>query len=121
MVDDAIRLDKWLWHARITKTRTLAQKLVLSGKVRVNRVKALAPGRQIRVGDTLTINHPSGILVYQIAAISQRRGPYSQARLLYNDLGSTMSPAAPTERPQTLKKPDKRDRRAISALRAKNV
>lgn len=124
MAEDAIRIDKWLWHARVTKTRSLAQKLVSSGKVRVNRTKVLAPGRAVRVGDTLTISLPRHVVIYRIAAIAGRRGPYAEARELYVNLSERSSrqpeftmanPSADTGRP------DKRQRRAIAVLRGKNT
>ena len=55
------RLDKWLWHARVVRTRTLAQKLVEAGKVRVNRAKTHPPSQAVRVGDVLTIVLPGAV------------------------------------------------------------
>ena len=53
--DDRQRIDKWLWFARIAKSRTLAQKLAMSGRVRVNRERHQSASRLIRTGDILTI------------------------------------------------------------------
>ena len=54
------RLDKWLWFARITKTRTLATRLVTSGKVRVDRERVVKPSRMIQPGEVVTIIGPNG-------------------------------------------------------------
>ncbi len=87
MADDAQRVDKWLFHARIVKTRTLAQKLVAGGHVRVNRDKVHDPARLVRIGDTLTIRRERDVIVCRIEAIAERRGPYAEARLLYSGPG----------------------------------
>ncbi len=80
------RLDKWLWHARVTRSRSQATALVESGKVRVNRDKCRTPAKTVRPGDVLTINVGTRTLVWKILAISERRGAYAQARLLYEDM-----------------------------------
>lgn len=85
------RLDKWLWFARIAKSRSLAQKLVNGGHVRVNRDKAQAPAKAIRHGDVLTIAVANRILVLKVVAPGTRRGPAPEARLLYEDLAPSPS------------------------------
>jgi len=89
MAEDAQRVDKWLWHARIVKTRTLAQKLVSAGHVRINRNKVAQPGHGVKIGDVLTIRRERDILVYRIEGIAAQRGPFAQARKLYCDLAAT--------------------------------
>ncbi len=84
MADDAQRVDKWLFHARIAKSRTLAQKLVGAGHVRINRRKVLEPSHTVRTGDVLTIARERDVLVLRIEAIAERRGPFAEARLLYS-------------------------------------
>src|SRR5258706_4645588 len=80
------RLDKWLWFVRMARTRTLCQKLVTSGRVRVNREKEVSPSRSVKVGDVLTVALDSGVRVLKIAAPGERRGGPPEARLLYEDL-----------------------------------
>ena len=58
--DTRQRIDKWLWFARLAKTRTAAQKLAVSGRVRVNREKSDSASRLVRMGDVLTIALESG-------------------------------------------------------------
>ena len=87
------RLDKWLWFARIVKSRSLAQKLVNGGHVRVNRDKAQAPAKAIRHGDVLTIAVANRILVLKVLGPGARRGPAPEARLLYEDLTPSPNPS----------------------------
>ena len=61
------RLDKWLWFARVTKSRTLAAQLVQDGKVRVNRAKAAKPSHTVRSGDVLTIAIRGNVEVLKVA------------------------------------------------------
>ena len=80
------RLDKWLWHARVAKTRSLAQGLVEAGHVRLNRVKVTKPGHDVTAGDVLTISVGQRLLVLKVVAFAERRGDYPEARQLYQDL-----------------------------------
>ena len=92
------RIDKWLFFARVVKSRSLAAKLVQSGRVRRNRDKPQQASDTVRPGDVLTITLDRRILVYRVLDTGERRGPAEEARQLYEDL----SPAAST-------RPDVRD------------
>ncbi len=84
---DAVqRIDKWLWYARVVKSRSLAQKLVGGGHVRLNRDKVTAPAKPVRPGDVLTIAVARRVLVLKVLAPGERRGPAPEARRLYEDL-----------------------------------
>lgn len=87
------RIDKWLFFARVVKSRSLAQKLAVSGAVRVNREKIASASRLVRPGDVLTLSMPREIRVLRILNGGERRGPASEARLLYEDLGREAAPA----------------------------
>ena len=80
------RLDKWLWHARIIKSRSLAAQLVAKGKFRVNRERIVKPAFAVKAGDVITTSLFGKLRVLQIVAFSSRRGPASDARMLYEDL-----------------------------------
>lgn len=80
------RLDKWLWFARIVRTRVLAAKLVADGQVRVNRVRVVKPGHGIVVGDILTVAAHGRVRVLEVQALAPRRGPAAEARALYRAL-----------------------------------
>ena len=94
------RLDKWLWFARVVKTRALAAKLVTAGHVRLNGVRAAGPDKPVRPGDVLTIALERRVRVLRVVAPGERRGPYEEARRLYDDL------TAPTDSPLTDSSPD---------------
>lgn len=83
------RLDKWLWFARIVRTREAAAALVESGHVRLNRTKVLKPGHDVKPGDVLTLVLHGGVRVLHVEALAPRRGPATAARQLYSE------PAAP--------------------------
>ena len=77
------RIDKWLWHARFARTRSAAQRLALSGHVRVNRDKVKVASRLVRPGDVLTLALGRGVTVIRILGLSERRGSAPEARELY--------------------------------------
>ena len=81
-----LRLDKWLWHARIAKSRSLAARLVEAGHVRINGLRADGPAKPVKPGDVLTIALERTVRVLEIVALGERRGPASEARTLYEDL-----------------------------------
>ena len=111
-----LRLDKWLWHARFFKTRSLAAKQVGGGHVRVNGNRVSKPAYAIGPGDVLTFPQARTIRVIKVLALGDRRGPASEAQTLYDDL----DPPQPSEPApdRTGERPTKKDRRAIDALRA---
>ena len=84
----SLRLDKFLWFARIVKTRALAQALAEEGRLRLNgRVvdKAHAP---VRPGDVLSFARHGDVRVLKIETLPLRRGPPAEARALYSELTS---------------------------------
>jgi ribosome-associated heat shock protein Hsp15 len=87
------RLDRWLWFARILRSRTLAAQLIAGGKVRVNRVRVIKPSHTVREGDVLTIALRSQVLVLRILAGGTRRGPPPEARLLYEHVADRARPS----------------------------
>lgn len=89
------RLDKYLWFARMTKTRALAARLVTGGHVRVNARKTDNPAKYLSIGDVLTISLQRNVRVLRIAGFALRRGPYEEARLLYEDLSGSSGPEDP--------------------------
>ncbi len=119
---DQLRLDKWLWYARVVKSRTLAATLVEEGKVRLNRERITKPSQSVRVGDVLTISVGPRVRILEVAAIGTRRGPASEAQALYIDRApppppeSEPAPLASVERAAGAGRPTKRDRRQIARL-----
>lgn len=80
------RLDKWLWQARFFKTRALAARVVALGQVRVNGQRTDKPHRAVGPGDVLTFPQGDAVRVVRIEGLPDRRGPATEARLLYADL-----------------------------------
>jgi ribosome-associated heat shock protein Hsp15 len=115
-----VRIDKWLWAARLFKSRTLAATACSGGKVDVNGQAAKA-SRALRPGDLLEITRSSGRRIVRVAALSVRRGPGSAAALLYEDLTPPPAPGEarpgrPAYRPPGAGRPTKRDRRLTDRL-----
>jgi len=81
----SMRVDKWLWHARFFKTRTLASKLAAAGNIRINGQKQSRASATIRAGDVLTFPLNRHIRVIEVLALSLRRGPAPEAQALYID------------------------------------
>lgn len=122
MAEGAIRIDKWLWHARVVKTRSLSQKLIAAGKVRINREKTASASKLVIPGDVLTITLERQICVYEIVAIGKRRGPYSEASKLYIDRSPpSQKPGDGKTHNSPQKRPDRRQRRALAELRGKII
>jgi ribosome-associated heat shock protein Hsp15 len=80
------RIDRWLWHARLTRTREAAAGLASSGHVRVNGTRIDAPGRLVRAGDVVTVALAHTVRVLRIRGFIERRGPAGNGGQLYEDL-----------------------------------
>ena len=121
----SMRVDKWLWAARIFKTRPVASAEVTGGKVHVNgnRVK---PAHPVRRGDTLTIHRRYDELTVRVEALSNRRGPAPIAATLYTETEESRTARAqraatraalPGSSPHPDSRPTKKQRRALTRLR----
>ena len=120
---DRQRIDKWLWHARVVRTRSAAAALAASGHVRVNGERIDAPSRAVRPDDVVTVALDRTVRVLRVRRFAERRGSADDARSLWEDLG----PAAGREnapRPQPAAReagagrPTKRERREIEKFTA---
>ena len=116
------RLDKWLWYARICKSRTQATNLCKSRMVRLNRNLITKPNQRLRIDDVLTFILGQRIRIFRVVALGVRRGPFTEAKGLYEDLSPTIpSPVSePMNNGQRISgsgRPTKRDRRAIDELK----
>ena len=94
------RLDKWLWCARVAKTRAACARLVEAGGMRLNRQPTDKPHARLRPGDVLTfaLGERGPVRVWRVLALAARRGPPAEARGLYEDLLSE-TPAPSSEPP----------------------
>jgi len=114
---DKGRVDKWLWHARFFKTRSLATKQVTGGHVRLNGSRISKPSVLVTAGDTLTFAQARRIRVIQITAIATRRGPAPEAQALYLDLTPPEEKPEPAAQIERKGRPTKKDRRTARILR----
>lgn len=121
----SIRIDKWLFHARIIKSRSLAAKFVTGGDVLVNGQRVTQPSRAVKPGDTLTLTRDRHVGIFEIRSCGTRRGPAPEAQLLYDDKSPPRPPRAasaldrlvPVREPGS-GRPTKRERRALDQLRS---
>lgn len=121
---EGVRLDKWLWAARFFKTRTLARKAIEGGKVRVEGARAKA-GKHIQIGQRMEIRVGRDLYAINVAALSEKRGPATQARTLYEESEESRArreqaaaerKAAAKAEPDFGGRPDKYQRRRIGKL-----
>jgi len=124
---DRQRIDKWLWHARVVRTRAAAAALAGSGHVRINGQRIDAASRTVRSGDVVTVALDRVVRVLKVTGFAERRGAAETARILYEDLAPLpVRPSAPAAAPLALRepgagRPTKRDRRALDRLRGDDL
>lgn len=122
---EPVRVDKWLWAARLVKTRALAADAIKGGRVSINgqRVK---PSRDVRVGDRLEYSNGPVQTALVVRALSAKRGPATEAARLYDETPESLAAraayaaqrrAAPPQQPGGGARPTKRDRRRFDAAR----
>jgi ribosome-associated heat shock protein Hsp15 len=118
---ESVRVDRWLWAARVFKTRAVAAAACAGGKVDVN-AQAAKPSKPLRADDRLEITLPFGRRrIVKVVGLSDRRGPPAQARALFEDLTPPEPPrprpAPPPRRAPGAGRPTKRERRDLDRLR----
>jgi len=113
---DSIRLDKWLWHTRFFKSRSLAAAAV-RGPLRLNGHPVSKPAQPVRPGDVVTFTQADRVRVIRVLAPGTRRGPAPEAQTLYEDLSP--APSADGAAPQIRRggRPTGKDRRDFDAGR----
>lgn len=121
VVDERVRLDKWLWAARFFKTRALAADAVTGGKVHVDE-RRVKPAHSMRLGEALRIQRGPEEYMVVVRGLSGRRGPAQQAMLLYDETTESRQRREQlreqrrlqtTDSPQSATRPTKQDRRRI--------
>jgi ribosome-associated heat shock protein Hsp15 len=120
---DRQRIDKWLWHARVVRTRSAAAALSDSGLVRINGARIDTSSRPVRPGDVVTIALDHIVRILKVIGFAERRGSAEIARVLYEDL--TPPPEPPKEPPaggrdEGAGRPTKRERREIDRLQGRD-
>src|ERR1700675_824847 len=118
------RLDKWLWHTRLYKTRSLAAAAISGGKVQLNagRVK---PAHRVRVGDRISLALQGIVGEFEVLGLPRRRGPAAEAQAQYLETPASaerrtklreQQRLAELSRPRSDARPDKRERRRLMRL-----
>ncbi len=116
------RIDKWLFFSRMMKSRSLAQVHVQKGHVRVNGERVIQPSHGIKAGDRIELSLERRDVVLIVRLPGERRGPFEEARLLYDDLtpppdeAKRLTPFEQALRAPGSGRPTKRERRAIDRL-----
>lgn len=119
------RLDRFLFFSRAVKSRTLAQKIIETGAIRVNSERTERTDHKVGAGDVLTMSLHGRILVWRILDPGTRRGPANEAQGLYEDISPAPVPraerspyeAAIAERAVGTGRPTKKERRDTDALK----
>ena len=121
---DNHRLDKWLWHARFFKTRSLATAAISGGKVHLN-AERVKPAHRVRVGDRLSLSLQGIVAEFEVLGLPLRRGPAAEAQAHYLETAASaerraklreQQRLAQVSRPRPDARPDKRDRRRLMRL-----
>jgi ribosome-associated heat shock protein Hsp15 len=121
---DNHRLDKWLWHARFYKTRSLATAAINGGKTHLN-AERVKPAHRVRVGDRLSLALEGIVAEFEILLLPRRRGPAAEAQACYLETPASaerrvklrdQQRLAQVSRPHSDGRPDKRDRRRLMRL-----
>jgi ribosome-associated heat shock protein Hsp15 len=115
---DRQRIDKWLWHARMVRTRSAAAALVDAGLVRLNGQRVIASSRLVRLNDVLTVALDRQVRILKVAGFAERRGDAEAGRTLYIELTPQPPPAGESPLKVAVRepgsgRPTKRDRRAL--------
>jgi ribosome-associated heat shock protein Hsp15 len=118
------RLDKWLWHARFYKTRSLAAAAINGGKVHLN-AERVKPAHRVRMGDRLSLALQGIVAEFEVLGLPPRRGPAAEAQAQYLETPLSaerrarlreQQRLAQASRPRPEGRPDKRDRRRLMRL-----
>jgi ribosome-associated heat shock protein Hsp15 len=127
LLDKRQRLDKWLWYARVVKTRTLAQKLVTRGNVRIDGNRTTQASFSLSPGMVLTITYANRLLILRMVEPGTRRGPAPEAARLYEDLSPKIprqikpgQPSPVAARDPGAGRPTKKQRRQTDQLLARS-
>ena len=122
-IDDQ-RLDKWLWHARFYKTRSLATAAINGGKVHLN-AERVKPAHRVRIGDCVSLSLQGIVAEFEVLGLPRRRGPAAEAQAQYLETPASagrraqlreQQRLAQASRPRPEGRPDKRDRRRLMRL-----
>ena len=107
-----VRIDKWLWAARFYKTRSLAAEAIDAAHVRIDGVRA-KPAQPVHPGSRVTIRKREATFDVEVVAVSDRRGPASEAAALYRETAESVAARERARANAATSRPTKRDRRRL--------
>lgn len=126
---DSMRVDRWLWVARLVKTRAIGAEAVKAGRVKVNDVQ-VKPAKEVRAGDRLELRHGELRISVVIRGVAKMRGSARVASVLYDEtdesrelrerLSLERRLAAQGQQPGSGGRPTKRDRRRFEQTRERD-
>ena len=118
---EAVRLDKWLWAARIYKTRALAREMIEGGKVHYNGQRS-KPGKVVELNATLMLRQGNDERTIVVKGITEQRRPASEAVALYEETAESIEKREKIAlarkmnaltMPHPDRRPDKKERRDL--------
>ncbi|MGI9539635.1 MAG: RNA-binding S4 domain-containing protein [Miltoncostaeaceae bacterium] len=127
MAEETVRIDRWLWAARMFKTRSIAADAVRGGKVHVNGTRA-KPSKEVRPGDEVRVTQGQISRTLIVRQVSERRGPATEAVHLYEETRESIEQrelrtaelrVARAAGQDLGRRPTKRERRQIDAARGR--
>lgn len=83
VIADGLRIDKFLWHIRLSKSRSTAQALIGKGHVRINGARVERSSILVHIGDTITLPRGEAVLAIRVLTVPSRRGPALEAQACY--------------------------------------
>ncbi len=86
MPGDRHRIDRWLWHVRVARTRSAAASLVVAGYVRVNGGRVGTASYPVKRGDVITVTLDRGVRLLRVLGFAAQRSDAGAARALYEDV-----------------------------------
>ena len=122
---DAVRIDRWLWAARLFKTRSAATDAVVGGRAHLNGVR-VKPSKEVRAGDRLEVTVGDARRELVVRGVAEKRGPASVAATLYEETPESIARGEQRAAERRLARPlgadlgarpTKQDRRRLEALR----
>lgn len=122
-----MRIDRWLWAARMFKTRSIAADAVRGGKVHINGTRA-KPSKEVKAGDEVRVTQGQISRILIVREISERRGPATEAVHLYEETRDSIEQrelrtaelrVARAAGQDLGRRPTKRERRQIDAARGR--
>ncbi|MEC9197829.1 RNA-binding S4 domain-containing protein [Donghicola tyrosinivorans] len=116
-----LRVDKWLWHARFFKSRSLAAQVVSAGHVRINSNKISKPSHNVASGDVLTFPQGNLVRVVRMIAPGTRRGPAPEAQALYEDMTPVQEKRPENPSFEGKGRPTGKDRRNLDLWRSESL